>query len=218
MRIVSAVVAALLLFSGVASATPSRGVTGTILAQWTHYTSYLSATGNCRVPQSALIPADGGQAQPMSTGPAVPLGWTTDGRAIVFRPAGSSSGRDPWFDNAKMALVTLVVIGHGWTLLPLDSFDGHLYDFLYSWHIPAFVLVTGSQKDQHRVLARQLDRVLDRQLDQLVAVIAVVALRPGMLFSVGMQLSVAATAGIVVFCWSVVRNASAKHFEVLFPA
>ncbi|MDX8034442.1 cupin domain-containing protein [Lentzea sp. BCCO 10_0856] len=34
MRIVSAVVAALLLFSGVASATPSRGVTGTILAQW----------------------------------------------------------------------------------------------------------------------------------------------------------------------------------------
>jgi quercetin dioxygenase-like cupin family protein len=35
MRIVSAVVAALLLFSGVASATPSRGVTGKILAQWT---------------------------------------------------------------------------------------------------------------------------------------------------------------------------------------
>ena len=35
MRIVSAVVAALLLFSGVANATPSRGVTGKILAQWT---------------------------------------------------------------------------------------------------------------------------------------------------------------------------------------
>ncbi|WP_434440439.1 cupin domain-containing protein [Lentzea sp. E54] len=34
MRIVSAVVAALLLFPGVAHATPSRGVTGTIVAQW----------------------------------------------------------------------------------------------------------------------------------------------------------------------------------------
>lgn len=34
MRIVSAVVAALLLMSGVATATPSRGVTGKILAQW----------------------------------------------------------------------------------------------------------------------------------------------------------------------------------------
>ena len=72
---------------------------GTILAQWTTYISALHAEGrsNCRVPQSALIPADGGQPQPVTTGPAVPLGWTTDGRAIVFRPAGSGcgSGADP---------------------------------------------------------------------------------------------------------------------------
>jgi fucose 4-O-acetylase-like acetyltransferase len=51
--------------------------------------------------------------------------------------------RDPWFDNAKMALVLLVVVGHSWTLLPRDGFDGWLYDFLYAWHIPAFVFVTG---------------------------------------------------------------------------
>ncbi|MCW2796363.1 acyltransferase family protein, partial [Nocardioides sp.] len=51
--------------------------------------------------------------------------------------------RDPWFDNAKMALVTLVVIGHAWTLLPDTALDNHLYDFLYAWHVPAFVFVTG---------------------------------------------------------------------------
>ncbi|WP_122818368.1 acyltransferase family protein [Nocardioides pantholopis] len=51
--------------------------------------------------------------------------------------------RDPWLDNAKMALVTLVVVGHTWTLLPLTALHGHLYDFLYAWHIPAFVFVTG---------------------------------------------------------------------------
>ena len=51
--------------------------------------------------------------------------------------------RDPWLDNAKMTLVTLVVIGHMWTLLPETGLNRHLYDFLYSWHIPAFVLVTG---------------------------------------------------------------------------
>lgn len=51
--------------------------------------------------------------------------------------------RDPWFDNAKMALVTLVVIGHAWTLLPEPALNRHLYDFLYAWHIPAFVFVTG---------------------------------------------------------------------------
>ncbi len=55
----------------------------------------------------------------------------------------ASSERDPWLDNAKMALVTLVVIGHAWTLLPDEPVSRHLYDFLYSWHIPAFVLVTG---------------------------------------------------------------------------
>lgn len=51
--------------------------------------------------------------------------------------------RDPWLDNIKMTLVTLVVIGHSWTLLP-DGFPvSWLYDFVYAWHIPAFVIVTG---------------------------------------------------------------------------
>jgi fucose 4-O-acetylase-like acetyltransferase len=51
--------------------------------------------------------------------------------------------RDPWLDNAKMALVMLVVIGHSWTLLPPNVVNDRLYDFLYTWHVPAFVLVTG---------------------------------------------------------------------------
>ncbi len=55
----------------------------------------------------------------------------------------ATTTRDPWLDNAKMALVTLVVIGHGWTLLPQTTLNSHVYDFLYAWHIPAFVLVTG---------------------------------------------------------------------------
>src|SRR4051812_1270236 len=42
-----------------------------------------------------------------------------------------------------MALVLLVVVGHSWTLLPRAGATSHLYDFLYVWHVPAFVLVTG---------------------------------------------------------------------------
>jgi len=54
-----------------------------------------------------------------------------------------SRRRDPFFDNAKLLLVTLVVVGHGWTLLP-DGSDSHpAYYFLYAWHVPAFVVVTG---------------------------------------------------------------------------
>jgi fucose 4-O-acetylase-like acetyltransferase len=55
----------------------------------------------------------------------------------------TASARDPWFDNAKMALVLLVVVGHSWTLLPRAGATSHLYDFLYTWHVPAFVFVTG---------------------------------------------------------------------------
>ncbi|GAA3552307.1 acyltransferase family protein [Nocardioides daeguensis] len=51
--------------------------------------------------------------------------------------------RDPWLDNAKMGLVTLVVVGHLLALLPADGVGGHLYDFVYLWHMPAFVFLSG---------------------------------------------------------------------------
>ena len=51
--------------------------------------------------------------------------------------------RDPWFDNAKFLLVTLVVVGHTWPYLPGTTFNDRLYDWMYLWHLPAFVVVTG---------------------------------------------------------------------------
>lgn len=52
--------------------------------------------------------------------------------------------RDPWLDNAKMGLVVLVVLGHTWALLPSDAeVAWHLYDFVYLWHMPAFVFLSG---------------------------------------------------------------------------
>jgi fucose 4-O-acetylase-like acetyltransferase len=54
-----------------------------------------------------------------------------------------TSSRDPFFDNAKLLLVTLVVVGHSWTLFPDWSETSPVYHFLYAWHVPAFVLVTG---------------------------------------------------------------------------
>lgn len=60
-------------------------------------------------------------------------------------PTTSRPRRDPWFDNAKLLLVTLVVVGHSWELLlPEESLArSWFYDFLYLWHMPAFVMVTG---------------------------------------------------------------------------
>ncbi|MGD9958189.1 acyltransferase family protein [Nocardioides sp.] len=55
----------------------------------------------------------------------------------------ATPGRDPWLDNVKLTLVALVVVGHAWTLLELTDLQRQAYDFLYFWHVPAFVLVTG---------------------------------------------------------------------------
>ena len=55
----------------------------------------------------------------------------------------AAAQRDPWLDNTKMALVTLVVVGHSWGLLPDTHFSNWAYDFLYFWHIPAFVFISG---------------------------------------------------------------------------
>ena len=71
---------------------------------------------------------------------------TTSSAPPVATPSAASApakARDPWFDNAKMALVLLVVVGHAWTLLPHNAVNDQLYDFLYAWHVPAFVFVTG---------------------------------------------------------------------------
>ena len=65
-----------------------------------------------------------------------------------FQPCRSvtpvaATQRDPWLDNTKMALVTLVVIGHSMGLSRPRTCSHWLYDFLYLWHIPAFVFISG---------------------------------------------------------------------------
>ena len=72
------------------------------------------------------------------------------------RPAS----RDPFFDNAKMLLVTLVVVGHSWTLLPDVSTSSPVYIFLYSFHVPAFVLVTGYLSRSFTFTRRNLHKLV----------------------------------------------------------
>ncbi|GAA4803690.1 acyltransferase family protein [Nocardioides caeni] len=53
------------------------------------------------------------------------------------------ASRDPWLDNAKATLIVLVVVGHLWELVPPSRIQGDVYDFLYLWHMPAFVFLAG---------------------------------------------------------------------------
>lgn len=55
----------------------------------------------------------------------------------------SPASRDPWLDNVKMVLVTFVVVGHSITLVARTDESHWVYDFIYLWHIPAFVFISG---------------------------------------------------------------------------
>lgn len=82
-------------------------------------------------------------SEPTATAPAGPgagpAGETTaDGSAA--RPAKT---RDPFFDNAKFLAILLVVVGHA--IEPLrDNREAHaLYLFVYLFHMPVFIIITG---------------------------------------------------------------------------
>ena len=64
--------------------------------------------------------------------------------------------RDPWLDNVKMVLVTIVVVGHAVVLMPFSDLKSQVYDFIYYVHIPAFVLITGYLSRSFRWSRRHL--------------------------------------------------------------
>lgn len=73
---------------------------------------------------------------------------------------GGPSRRDPWLDNAKIVLVTVVVVGHALVLLPDGEVKDRVYDLVYYFHIPAFVLVTGYLSRSFRWTRRHLTSVV----------------------------------------------------------
>ena len=79
--------------------------------------------------------------------------------SAVEQPRDSGS-RDPFFDNAKLLLVMLVVIGHAWVLMPDAPSRFPAYTFLYAWHVPAFVIVTGYLSRSFRFTRRHLRKLM----------------------------------------------------------
>ena len=63
-------------------------------------------------------------------------------RTIAHRD--KTDGRDPYWDNVKLVLISLVVLGH--FILPVRT-DGKsiqtVYHWIYLFHMPAFVFVSG---------------------------------------------------------------------------
>jgi fucose 4-O-acetylase-like acetyltransferase len=69
-------------------------------------------------------------------------------------------GRDPFLDNAKLILVALVVIGHSWTLADENYWTDRIYNWMYLWHLPVFVMVTGYLSRSFTFSRRHLERLV----------------------------------------------------------
>ncbi|MES2093885.1 MAG: hypothetical protein V4531_08760 [Actinomycetota bacterium] len=64
-------------------------------------------------------------------------------------------------DNARFAVVTLVVIGHGVQRLTADNDNALIvYLFIYAFRVPAFALISGYFEDAPPPNSRQMKRVI----------------------------------------------------------
>src|SRR5699024_7738095 len=75
------------------------------------------------------------------------------------RAKESGKPRDPYLDNARAILITLVVTGH--FLDNVSSYLGGAFDtWIYAFHMPAFVAISGHLSRSYRNEPRQISRII----------------------------------------------------------
>lgn len=75
-------------------------------------------------------------------------------------PGSGGSERDPFFDNAKLLAMVLVVVGHAWQPLKDSRAVWAAYFFLYTFHMPVFILLSGYFSRTFRGRPRQVQRLV----------------------------------------------------------
>ncbi|MFF8604670.1 acyltransferase family protein [Streptomyces sp. NPDC015346] len=72
-----------------------------------------------------------------------------------------STLRDPYFDNAKYLAILLVVLGHVWpTVIEGSRATRGMYMFVYTFHMPVFILISGYLSRSYTGRPDQLKRLL----------------------------------------------------------
>ncbi|MFJ9411122.1 acyltransferase family protein [Streptomyces sp. NPDC101393] len=112
-------------------------------------------------PRRELPPANEAPVADRTAGAAQPSGVPEPPPA-----AAPKAGRDAFFDNAKYLAIVLVAMGHVWEPLTDSSRTAEaLYMTVYTFHMPAFIIISG-------YFSRSFDMRKDR-LQRLVTGVAV---------------------------------------------
>lgn len=93
--------------------------------------------------------------------PAARAGAAPEESAAPAAPAAKAKPRDPFFDNAKYLAIVLVAMGHSWEPLRDGSrAAGALYIFVYTFHMPAFMVISGYFSRSFKGTPAQLKRLV----------------------------------------------------------
>ncbi len=91
----------------------------------------------------------------------IPQAGTHTGTAPAGPGAKPAKQRDAFFDNAKYLAIVLVAMGHAWEPLTDHSRSAEaLYMVVYTFHMPAFVLISGYFSRTFDMRADRLQRLV----------------------------------------------------------
>lgn len=84
----------------------------------------------------------------------------THSAAVDAQPRVPTTGRDPYLDNAKYLAIAAVVIGHLVGPLAGQPLGAATFETIYSFHMPAFVFITGYLSRSFTGKPRQMQRLV----------------------------------------------------------
>jgi fucose 4-O-acetylase-like acetyltransferase len=113
--------------------------------------------GYQRAPLPGNREPEPGSATPQTSASAPPA----PGEKSTPRPADQSTKRDAYFDNAKYLAIVLVAVAHAWEpVMDGSRATRALYMLVYTFHMPAFILVSGYFSRSYTGKPHQLRRLL----------------------------------------------------------
>ncbi|GAB2924473.1 acyltransferase family protein [Streptomyces sp. NPDC059173] len=93
---------------------------------------------------------------PTATGPRPASGTSAPGTA-----APAAKKRDPYFDNVKYLAIVLVAVAHAWEpVMDGSRATRALYMIVYTFHMPAFILISGYFSRSFDMTAPKVKRLI----------------------------------------------------------
>lgn len=133
-----------------------------------------------------------------------------------------SKQRDAFLDNAKVLLLILVVVGHLIAVISSSGFSEAAYKWIYSFHMPAFVVITGYLSRSYRGTPNQVRALVSGVLVPYLVFQVIVRVEPWLFWGEPLHLNIFTPAWsnwflLALFAWRLLVPVLQKlRFALLF--